>query len=186
MKKPLIGILLGAFVYFAWGNVSWMMLSWHNKTMKPLPEEQLISDTLKTVVNEPGFYVFPSPIGPDGKKDEKMWGDKVRKGPIGSLVFSPTGKEPMNAGSIIFSIVGAMVVSCITMMILGFSRGRVSGILPRALTAALLGLLAGFATHFPYWVWFNFPMNFTLVSMADTVIAFFLMGIAQAAFVSKE
>lgn len=49
MKKPLIGIVLGALAMFIWGNISWMVLSWHEWNIKRLPEEQLITDTKRTL-----------------------------------------------------------------------------------------------------------------------------------------
>ncbi len=186
MRKPLMGALLGALVYFVWGNISWLMLPWHASTIKHLPEEQLISDTLKTVIAEPGFYSFPSATTTEGHQDMKAWAEKYRKGPIGSLIFSPNGKEPIGFLNIIFGFIGALVIASITMAILGFSRDRVTGFVPRTLLVLLLGLLAGFSIHYPYWIWFHFPMDFTLVSMEDTAVSFLLVGMVQAVFVPKE
>ena len=52
MKKAILGTLLGAIVYFVWGAASWMLIPWHAATTKAVPQEQLVSDTLKTVIKE--------------------------------------------------------------------------------------------------------------------------------------
>lgn len=186
MRRPLTGILLGAFVWFIWGAVSWTVLPWHAKTVKHLPEEQLITDTLKTVITEPGFYVFPHGTNPDGTVDQKSWAEKYRRGPVGNLIFSPVGSEPMGFSHFLFGFMGAMFVACATMFILYMSRGRINAVLPRAFVVMIVGVIVAFSAHFPYWNWFNFPLDFTLVSMADSLISFLLLGLTQAAFVPKE
>jgi hypothetical protein len=79
-----------------------MVLPWHAKTVKHLPEEQLITDTLKTVITEPGFYVFPHGTNQEGKVDQKLWAEKYRRGPVGNLIFSPNGTEPMGFTHFLF------------------------------------------------------------------------------------
>lgn len=186
MKKTLLGVFVGALVYFVWGMVSWMVLPWHSHTMKDLPEEQLISDTLKTVVSEPGYYAFPSDKNPDGKKDMALWSEKYRKGPVGAIVFSPAGKEPMGAVNFIVGIVGDFIIAIVGMMLLLLTRDRVTSVFPRALLVMSVGLVVAVAVHLPYWNWMNFPLDFTLVSMADSLVSFLLMGFAQSAFLPRS
>ena len=186
MKKTITGILVGAFVYYVWCMISWMVLPWHNTTMKKLPEEQLIMDTLKTVITEPGFYSFPSGHGDDGKYDMKIWSEKFKKGPTGVVVFAPGGHEAMPPRVYIVGILSSLLLSSLGMMFLCLSRDRVKSIIPRALLIACGGILSGLAVHVPYWNWFQFPLDFSRVAMADTVISFFLMGFALSKFVPED
>ena len=185
MKRPVVGILMGTAVLFAWGAVSWMVLPWHNKTIKKLPEEQLITDTLKTVVTSPGFYSFPGHPGPESQIDEGAWREKYRRGPIGVVIFSPTGKEPMTSTNFLAEIAGDFVIALISMILLSLSRDRVQNILPRAVFVMSLGLVAGMATHMTYWNWFNFPLDVTVVNILDLMVGFLLLGFSQAKFVPE-
>lgn len=185
MKKIGLGILAGAAVLFVWGAVSWMFLPWHNGTIKRLPEEQLITDTLKTVIKEPGFYSFPGHEGPDGKKDDGAWAEKYRRGPIGSVVFQPAGAEPMAPSNFLCEIVGNLAAAAVTMLILYLSRDRVKGIVPRALLVTAVGLVVGVSAHMTYWNWFRFPGDFTAVNVLDGLMGFLLMGLTQAKFVPE-
>lgn len=181
MKKPVIGILIGSAVLFLWGAISWMVLPFHNQTIKKLPEEQLISDTLKTVVEEPGLYFFP---GHDNgnEVDRAAWAEKYKRGPVGVISFSPTGKTPMDAKNFIFEIVSDVVIAAIGMLLLLLTRDRVKSLFPRALLVALLGVIAAISGHAMYWNWMHFPGGFIFVNAADTVFSFFLLGFALAKF----
>lgn len=187
MKRTAAGILIGAVVYFGWGMISWMVLPWHNTTLKKLPEEQLIMDTLKTVIAEPGFYVFPNCKGPDGQMmDKNVSAEKFKKGPNGAVIFSPGGREPMPPQAFIIEILANLLIAAISMVLLRLTRDRVTSIVPRALMIAFVGLLVGAAAHVPYWNWFQFPADFTRVAVLDSVIGFFLLGFAQAKFVPEN
>jgi hypothetical protein len=48
---------------------------------------------------------------------------------------------------------------------------------------AILGLFAGIAIHLMYWNWWEFPTNYTIGCLADTVIGWTLVGLAIAAIV---
>jgi hypothetical protein len=91
MKKTLVGIFLGAIVYFAAGALSWMVMPWMEHGMKKLPEELLIRDTLNVVVKEPGAYFFPSHKTDAGIMDEKSFAAHFRNGPAGLLFMCRPG-----------------------------------------------------------------------------------------------
>ncbi len=186
MKKPVIGIILGTVVCFVWGAVSWMVLPWHNSSIRTLPEEQLIMDTVKTVVSDPGFYIFPSNKTPNGQMDKKLWEEKYKKGPNGILVFSPGGHDFMPPQAFLFDILSNLIIASITMLILNLSRDRVKSIVPRAFLVAAIGIAVGTAAHGMYWNWFHFPTDFTCVALADTFISFLLLGFTQAKFVAES
>jgi len=186
MKKPVIGILLGTAVLFVWGAASWMLLPWHSNTIKKFPEEQLVMDTLKTVVTEPGFYFFPSHEGPDGRMDDGAWAMKYKHGPIGVMAFSPAGRTPLGSANFLSEIGSDFIVALVTMMLLCLSRDRVQSTVPRALLVMSIGLVVGMAAHVTYWNWFVFPAGFTVVNIADGLVGFLLLGFSQAKFVPES
>lgn len=183
MKRMSIGVLLGGVVFFAWGAISWMVLPFHNKTIKPLHEEQLITDTLKVVLKEPGFYSFPFCDPKANKEVKQATFEKVKAGPTGFLVFSPTGKNPMSPRYFVISFLIGLLVSIVSMLILAFSRDRLQGLGARVLVLATVGLMGWAASDLMYWNWFGFPCEFVLANLVDWIGGFALLGLVLHKFV---
>lgn len=186
MKKQAIGVFLGGLTLFIWGAVSWMILPLNEASIQALPQEQLISDTLKTVVKTPGVYLFPSGKTPDGQMgDRNEWAEKYKMGPIGFLVYSPNGTEPMSPRKFAIGLVLNLLISAVAFILLSLSRDRVRGVMGRAGVVLVLGLGAWLSVHASYWNWFNFPFGYTLTTLFDTVVAFTLLGIVISKFVPE-
>lgn len=185
MKKTIFGVVAGTVVFFVWGMTSWMFLPWHTNTIKTLPEEQLITDTLKTVISEPGYYAFPSMTHNGEAMDRKAFAEKSAAGPVGAIIFKPEGNA-MNARMVLVGLVSNFGIALVGMLLLLLTRDRVRTFFHRALLVASLGVVVGLATHISYWNWMGFPSDFTAVSFLDSIVTFFLMGLAQAPFVPRD
>jgi len=186
MGKPLVGVLVGAVAYFVWGMLSWTVIPWHNRVVKTLPEEQLITDTLKTVIAEPGFFLFPS-MNQNGKMmDHTAFAERYMKGPTGVIAFSTGGKDWMGPRKYIVAWLAAFAIAAISMLLLCLIRDRVTGTLPRILLVTSIGAVVFLAPHLSYWNWLSFPSDYTTVAAADSLAAFFVLGWAQVFFVPKS
>ncbi len=176
MKKAIIGTLLGTAVYFGWIAVSWTVFPWHKATIKTLPNEALIVDTLKVVVKEPGLYGFPANTG-----DNATWAEKIRQGPVGHMAYVPAGADPMSAMVMVRGFVCDLLLSALLMWILWASRLRKR--VHQIHLAAAVGLIAGLAVGLPLWNWMSFPAGYTAVTVLDLLIGFILMGAVMGGFV---
>jgi hypothetical protein len=183
MKKMILGVILGAVVFFAWGAVSWMALPFHGKTLKPLAEEALITDTLKVVVKEPGVYGFPFCDMKASKEEQAATMAKHKAGPIGILVFDPNGNDPMSPGRFLNSFLIGLIASIASMFILAFSRDRIQGLGARVLLLAGVGFMGWAVSDLMYWNWFAFPCDFVLANLLDWVVEFSLLGLVLHKFV---
>lgn len=181
MKKAVVGTVLGAVVFYVWGALSWMVIPWHDAAIRPLPQEQLVSDTLKTVVKDPGLYMFPHAVDAQGNRDQAAWAARYQAGPIGWLIFSPEGKPPMSPAVFVRGFVNALAIAALLMWILWASR--LARTVHRIHLAAAVGLIAGLAVHVSHWNWLGFPAAFTIVGVLDLLAGFILMGAAQSKFV---
>ncbi len=186
MKKMIFGVFAGAGVFFLWMCLSWMLFPWREHKIKVLPEEQLIMDTLRVVVKEPGLYSFPFYKTVDGQMDEKGWMERHSKGPIGYMAYFPGGKAPLSAGQVVAAFLTSLGAAFIAMLLLMLSRDRVQAFIPRVGLVTLLGLLVWVVADVSLWNWFLFPMNVTLLSLFDDVMAFGLMGFFLANAVPSE
>jgi len=106
------------------------------------------------------------------------------KGPIGFLVISKEGADmddPMMLVKgylldVVYAMVAAMLLCCACC-------GSNLGYGKRVLFVAGLGLFTGISTHLNVWHWMAFPLDYTIVMVADSVIAWLLGGMVMAAMI---
>lgn len=185
MKKAILGVVVGATVLFIWGSISWMVLPWHNSTIKPLPEETLLLDTMRVVIKEHGLYMFPSGQTPEGGMDQQGWIEKMKRGPSGLMVFIPGGREPAMGKNMLVNFLGNLFAAAVLLLILSSAADRVHSLGGRVGLSAAVGLLVAVMGPVMQWNWFSFPAGFTAVAVFDHVIGSALMGAVLSFFVPK-
>jgi len=185
MKKSILGTLLGGAVLFVWGMVSWTFLPWHDKVMGRLPNEQLVMDVLKANETKKGVYFFPSDRTETGRMDMKEYQEKFKDAPSGLIVYSPL-MCAMSARHFVVSIARCLVLAFLTLWLLGMVGERVPTYFGRVMVVTSMELVVWFAVDLPYWNWFGFPLGYTIVSLLDGFVGFFLLGIVSAKFACKR
>lgn len=182
--KSVLGVVLAAAVYFGWGMLSWMVLPWYNNSVSQLPEEQLIRDTLKVVIEKPGLYVFPGCNTENGQKpDMKVMKEKARTGPVGMMTIIPQGTEVMTTKNMVVDFVHGLLAAGVIAWIFCIAGGQIKTFVWRVILAVKLGALSWLVRDVPYWNWFHFPTCYTLINLAHLIIGFALMGAVLAFFV---
>ena len=170
MKNCILAVVLSAVVLFAWGFVSWEILPWHNAVANKFEDESAVSSVLKANAPVAGIYFLPF-----AQEDIK---------PEGLFAFAAVSPEWMgtNVGGMMgLGLLGQAVSALLVLLLLRKTSnldywGRVCFV-------ALAGLTIGFVSHFPLWNWFGFPTSYTLVTILDVLIAWFLAGLVLARFV---
>lgn len=77
-------------------------------------------------------------------------------------------------------LVSVLIVVCLLSQTAGLGYwGRVGFV-------SLVGVAIGFVGHFAYWNWFGFPTPYLVVTIADSLIAWLLAGLAMAKLVAKD
>jgi hypothetical protein len=140
---------------------------------------------MKVVIKEPGFYVFPSEENRSDKEERAKVNELFRQGPVGTVIFSPTGHERMGAAVLIKQFISDLLQAALVMFVLFAARDRFKTVVHRAHLAAALGLLIGIAAHVQDRLWFNFPMGYTVVNVIDLTVGYAILGIALAKFVPE-
>src|ERR1044071_718590 len=186
MKKAVVGVLVGGVVYFAAGAACWMALPWKNHAMKKISEENLVRDTLKVVVTQPGLYNFPNCVGDQGKMDMNLFAEKFRSGPTGLIFIRMAGEEPMSPKNYVIGLLESLGVAAFCLCFLTLTRERIVSYAGRVLMVLTLGIFSWFSVHVPYWNWFFFPADYISVVLLDTLFSFGLLGLALAKFVPEK
>lgn len=178
MKHLFLATLVGAIIAFAWGYVSWEVLSWHE--MGEFKDGKQVAETLKSNVSEHDVYVYPSSL--DGAPDTKA----LTEGPFIYAVVRP---EPLlSPWRMTASLMRSFVIQLLGSFIIALMifRIRATRYISRASVGFIMGLFAGLMMTLPTWNWFELPDHHTLAYAADPVIAWTLAGAAIAAIIRPK
>lgn len=185
MNRIFLGALAGGVVYFVWGAFSWMVLPWHNATLKDLPGEDTILPVLRQNIGETGVYCFPGMQ--DACRDAAAMKDfesRHRAGPVGWIVYQARGLEPMPTSTLVKGFILDLFAALLAALVLAATK--VGGYTTRALLVTALGLFAGLVSHVSQWTWMSLPAGFALNMVADLVVGWLLAGLAMAAIVREK
>lgn len=64
MARILLASFVGAIVLFAWGAAYWMFIAEKSGAFRPLPNEPVVIETLKTALNSPASPASAAPTSP--------------------------------------------------------------------------------------------------------------------------
>jgi hypothetical protein len=87
-------ILLSAVVVFVASSVIHMVLPYHRKDFRKLPDEDRVREALKGFNVTPGDYIFPCPEGPEEMKSP-AFREKWSRGPVGLMTIRRSGPPAM-------------------------------------------------------------------------------------------
>jgi hypothetical protein len=171
-KTVLKGGVIGGIVSFLWYSISWMLLPWHTTTLMQFKNESAIAQAISANAPASGMYFMP-----------------MQQPAINSNVpqiFAAIHLERMPSSmtsAIIIGLIAQIVIASLATWLLCKTKGltywgRVKFIFVFALAAAILSEIS-------YWNWFNFSSSFTLVQIADVIIAWFFAGLAIAKFANN-
>lgn len=189
-KKLFQAAVLGGIIVFLWGLISWMLLPWHQVTIKQFVNEERVAEVIRENALERGIYLMPSMYTYDNRQTPAVaqqrveeGREKLARGPVMFASINPQGVNPNMAGSffisIVINIIGAFFITWIVSQIKGGYWQRVGFI-------TLIGFLVGFLGLLPAWNWWNFNMSYVVVGMMDLLIGWFLAGLLIAKIQQKK
>lgn len=164
--KIIKGAILGGLVIFFWFMLSWHVIPWHANSLMGFKDEKAVATALSKSAPDSGVYVLPfTNMGKTEQKTEKPFAFVS--------VFAPgvnmkDSMPSMMIGALVMSMLMAGFLSCLL-------SKKVDGFCPVAFSMKI-GLLAGIAAHAPNYIFYHFPLSWTLTGIADNVIAFALAG----------
>lgn len=174
--KIIIASILGGIVMFAWISVSWMALPWHKDHMRAFKDEKAVASSMTKNISGSGIYIMPNTnMGKDKQKIGK---------PYAFVVVKEDGLDVAKAMPV---AMGKDLVLCIFLAgLLGCLLRKTAGCGCPVAMSAKVGLVAGLAAYVPNRIWFHFPLDFTIIGVVETVVAFVLAGFVIAKFVLKQ
>ncbi len=189
--RILLGGVLGAAVLFVGGFLYWVVLSERLLPYNHMTDEGAVMEVLRENLPETGVYWFPMPQhDPDATADEKQaameaYEESHREGPLGAVTYHREGGEPMPPSALVKGFVIEFVSALLASILLCCACGR-RGYAARAAFVFGLGLFAAVSVHLIAWNYMLRPMDFTLLTMGDTIVGWLLAGLVIAAVVKPR
>jgi hypothetical protein len=173
-KKILLGGILGGLALFMWGGLSHMVIRLGEVGIQNI--QKPVYDSMKTSIAQPGFYFFPESDMKGTIKDE------YKGGPVGILIFKPTGAGAPITGQLINEAILNIIQALIAAYLLSLTT-KLTRYPQRVGFVFVLGILGAIATNIEYWNWYGFPSAYTAGAIVDKLIGFMVVGLIVAAFV---
>lgn len=180
--------VLGGLAAFVWGNVSWMVLPWHNWTIKnmTIEGEAAVSEALRAHAGADGVYTLPGYPMEEGGDAWDAWMERHRQGPIVLIQYRAEGAEPMTPAVMVTGLLISVIASAVIAVLLSMAGGSLNTWPRRMGFLALLGAFAALVSHGALWNWMYEPWDYALVMGLDIVATYLIAGSVVAAMVKPR
>jgi hypothetical protein len=175
---------VGAIALFVWTSIAHMATPLAEAGIAKIENEKPVLDAMKQGVGpKAGMYFFPWVDPKDPKMMEKT-AVLMKTKPSGILIYAPPGVSaditPMLIGEFVKELVQALVAAFL------LSLTALTGYFARAGFVAALGVFAALGQDVSYYIWYGFPLSYTLGQIAIGVIGAAVMGLAIAALLKPN
>ncbi|MCE9508069.1 MAG: hypothetical protein K8R48_07130 [Alphaproteobacteria bacterium] len=162
--KLIKGAIVGGIIMFAYMWASWSFVPMHKATTLTFKQEISAAATAPADAEKPA--AAPKKAAVKAMKAE------AEKAEPEAATAEDAAKKKMKTQliyTLLFSIFNALLLTCL------LKKSCYGGGCPVKFSMTV-GLLAGAVSYLPNLVWFGAPLNYTLLGMADNLIAFTLAG----------
>lgn len=168
--SPWKGALIGGAIVFVWSAISWMALPFHNKTVGAFDDPAPVILAIEAALSpgapaRSGVYIVKNdPAGQTAPTDPFVFVSYHKKG-WGSMGLSM-------ALGLAVQMVGAFFWTWIL--------GKIPDLTLKdaGLYGLFFGICVGVLGAMPNWVWWKFPLGFTLLYALDAMVAWTLASLA--------
>ncbi|MBI5247415.1 MAG: hypothetical protein HY923_09550 [Elusimicrobia bacterium] len=162
--SPWKGAVVGGLIAFVWTPVSWIVLPFHQRTVRALANPAAVVRVLEAGSIEPGTYR----LAPEGE------GNRLEQ-PTVFLSYSRPGTRG-TAASLLAGLAAQMIGAFFWTWILGKIPGLT--LKDAAMYGLFFGLCLGTLGAIPNAAWGNFSWSFAAVQLVDAAILWTLASMA--------
>ncbi len=158
-KFLLSAALLGGVVLFAFSAAYHMVLPWESWALNEFKDSKALNDVVRATAPRNGVYY-------------------TREGVFAAVAYLPdfSDKSQAMGGAMATEFGKDVVVALLLALILPWTR--TATVLGRGALLGSIGLAAALSEHVSDWNWYGFSGPFTVLTMGDIVIGWFLAGLA--------
>lgn len=183
--RVLIAGILGGIAMFIWTSVAHVMTPLGFIGFSQMQNEQATLDAMRTSMGEQsGLYIFPWADPNDPKAMEDV-AKKDMTGPSGLVIYHPPGHAAeMQPTTLISEFAKETLQAIIAAFLLSLTV--LAGFGMRVAFVTLIGVSAGIATNASYFIWYGFPLDYTLAQIFIEVAGAFFAGLAIAFWMGRR
>lgn len=190
MKRILLGGIAAGLVVFAWGFISHMLLPIGEIGMRSVANDDAVVEALKPNLGRSGIYFFPgmpTNLPKDQQAEaEKAFTEKYRRGPSGIIVYTAEGRNPISPSQLVIEVLSNIAGGIVAAFLLSMAAPNLLSFGSRLIFVALLGLFSTLAIDVSYWNWYGFPGDYTLATMCDQIVSWFIAGLVLAKMIKPR
>ncbi len=185
MSRVLIAGLLGAIAIFLWTAIAHMLTPLGSVGFHAMPNEAAVLSAMQSNIGDkPGFYFFPWVDPNDPAAMEKSAAlEKVN--PSGMLLYRPVGgmmgtdMGPMLAKEFAKQLIQALIAAYLVSLMVGLSFAQ------RWIAVVLIFVSSAIATNASYWIWYEYPLDYTLAQIVIELVSGVVAGAAIAFWLGR-
>lgn len=180
MRILLAGIL-GAIAMYVWTAVAHMATPLASVGFSQLGNEPSVLQVLNQGgCPKAGLYFFPW-VDPKDPKAMQKSADLMKTNASGLMICQPAGSAFNMTPMLVKEFVKQLAQSLIAAFLL--SLAVFMGYVARVGFVTLIGIFAALGTDTSYWIWYGFPLNYTLANIAIGLVGAIVAGLVIAAIV---
>ncbi|HEX8925337.1 MAG TPA: DUF1761 family protein [Terriglobales bacterium] len=187
----LAGVIAGIALFF-WMAIVHVATGVAAIGVSELPNESAVLNALTANQTPAGFYIFPGYGAPPNATPEQKkaaqaaYGQRYAKLPSGIMVYTPPNGQtnPMPPSRLLSELALEIIEAFLVVWLLDRATLRSFG--ARVAFAAVIGIVVGITTNGSYYVWYNFPANYTVVQIFSQVVGFAIVGVVGALFMRQK
>lgn len=158
-----------------------MVLELHTPTMKKLKNPGEVVSAIANNVEGRGVYFIP---GDDSDQAAKV--AAFKSGPVAFISVRPGARESWTmTTSLIRGLTANIAAALVLAMMLSSASHRLN-YLGRVMFVVLGGIFVCIAGIYPNSIWWEFPNDFILITMLDSVVGWLIAGIIMAALIKPR
>jgi hypothetical protein len=160
------GGVAAGLVLFVWSAAYHMLIPWEKIALNEFKDTGAMVQAVKANAPANGMYFAP-------------------QGVFAAVAFLPdsSDKTALMGTNMAIEVVKDIVVGLLLAVILPWARTRT--VVGRGALLGAIGLAAALSEHVSEWNWYGFSGPFTLLTMGDIVIGWFLAGLVLGALMNK-
>ena len=191
MKRMVLAGILGGLTLFVWMFVAHELLGLGETGVGEIPNEAVVLSAMQGAIPQSGFYIFPGfGLGPKPTSEQRNaampeYMKKFAQSPHGVLIYHPPS-GPFSIGKLLgrefaLNFLQALLAAW---LVASVAAGRSYS--ARVGIVIIAGTLAAISSNVEYWIWYEFPGNYTAGYMSTQIIGFVLAALVIAALVKNE
>jgi len=175
MMRILIAGILGGLAMYVWLSVAHLS-PLGQIGVHALPNgDAMVAQISDAAGARAGLYFAP---------DNMARKPSAAKGPFALVVFTPAAPTGLSPTQLAFEFLSELVEAIIAAWLLAQAGLATYGARVGFVTG--IGVVGAILAEAPYWNWYSFPLDYSLVNAVMQIVGFFAAGLAMAALVKPK